>query len=378
MKSIRTENFTRLVESTNFMFLDSMEDLVRIRDDRGEILFENKAMREMITILISNNETYNKYKTVFSGFYKEYINSNEKNSLISEVDFMGTLYSVKISPVYDNRSDILGFIEVYRDITNERKITDQLFETSIKIQEEIELAKTLQKSILPKKTQFKNVSFQYGYEPSADLSGDVFDVVEINKDKIGVYIADVVGHGISASIMTMFIRQSMRSVLIENPNFGPSDSLRMLKEMFSQLGLDVSQYFSIFYILIDFSKEKMIYANAGHNCMPILFNKSHLAFLQNNGKFISNMFPDGPFNEKELNIIEGDKLLIYTDGLVETTNSDGEFFGEERLVNWIKRNKNEKDFVNKLLETVNLFSLEDKKDDVAMVFLKIGGEQNES
>ena len=59
MKSIRTENFTRLVESTNFMFLDSMEDLVRIRDDRGEILFENKAMREMITILISNNETYN-------------------------------------------------------------------------------------------------------------------------------------------------------------------------------------------------------------------------------------------------------------------------------------------------------------------------------
>lgn len=379
MKSIRTENFTRIIESTNFRFLEAMEDLVRIRDKFGEILFENKAMRKVIQTLILKDKHSADSETSFFKFYNEYKNLRKENQILeTEVNLDNILYSVKISPIYDNKSEIMGYIEVYRDITLERNITKELYLTNEHIQEQIVLAKNIQKSILPKRNKIKNISFQYGYEPSEDLSGDLFDVIEITKNKIGVYIADVVGHGISASIMTMFIRQSIRSVLNENPYLGASDTIRMLKKMFRQLDLDVDQYFSIFYMVIDLDNKKICYVNAGHNCMPILFNDKYLAYLPNKGKFISNLFPDEAYIEKELDLYPDDRIFIYTDGLIETVNYKGELFGEERLVNWIKKNRQEEDLVEKLLKEINLFRWKEQTDDIAILYLKIGREENET
>lgn len=363
----RTVNFTRLVENSNFRFLESMEDLVRIRNKHGEILFENKAMRDTLKKTIHYDDT-----TINSSKYFKNVYDENNSPFIDEAKIDNKLYSIKASPIYDDNDVVLGFIEVYRDITVERNITMELFEAHQKINNEMILARSIQKSILPKKNNFGCVTFQYGHEPSDNLSGDVFDVIEISKDKIGVYIADVVGHGISASIMTMFIRQSMLSILQEYPNYTVSKMIKELKLRYAELGLDVSQYFTILFMLID-KKEKCIsYVNAGHNCFPILFDDNKLEILENKGKIISNLFDDVEYEEKKIKLVKGDRILIYTDGLTETINSSGEFFGEERLMEWIKLNKNNNSFVYDLLNEVRNFRWMDQKDDVAILYLEMG------
>lgn len=368
MSQIRkTVNFTRLVENSNFRFLEAMEDLVRIRNKHGEILFENKAMRDTLKKTIHYDDTIINSSKYFKNVYDK-----NNSPFVDEVRIDNKLYSIKASPIYDYNDIILGFIEVYRDITIERDITMELFDAHQKINNEMILAKSIQKSILPKKNNFGYVKFQYGHEPSDNLSGDVFDVIEINKNKIGVYIADVVGHGISASIMTMFIRQSMLSILQEYPNYTTSEIIIELKARYAELGLDVSQYFTILFMLIDKKKSSISYVNAGHNCFPILFNDTKIQILENKGKIISNIFVDVEYEEKKIELVKGDRILIYTDGLTETINSSGEFFGEKRLIEWIKLNRKSNIFVHDLLNEIRNFRWMDQKDDVALLYLEIG------
>lgn len=369
MNKLRMENFTRLTDGQNFVFLDSMEDLVRIRDINGEILFENRAMRELISVVLRKSESQNDISKFFIELYENC--KKERGSFRREITIDGRIYAVKASPIYDSMGNVQAFIEVFRDISLERRITRQLYQTTKRTNDDILLAKTIQESILPTKKEYGNLHFDFCHVASENLSGDIYDVIEISEDRVGVYIADVVGHGISASIITMFIRQSMRSILQENPNLSASDTVLKLKESFRQLDLEISQYFTIIYILIDKKEKKMSYVNGGHNGFPIFFNKKNVGFLHNSGKFISNLFEDVEYNENVIDLNIGDRILLYTDGLTETCDAKGNFFGEKRLINWVRKNRKAKNFVQKLLHDVDNFRARSQNDDIAIVYLEI-------
>ncbi|WP_297376581.1 SpoIIE family protein phosphatase [uncultured Helcococcus sp.] len=369
MNRIRLENFTRISEIRRFRFLEAMEDLVRIRDENGEIMYENSSMREVVKNNLINHTKYIKSSDLFFDLYSS--EKTVKETIKSEINLDGRIYAAKASPIFDENNKVEGYIEVYRDITGEKMLNNKLLEARMKIQNDILLAKNIQKSILPKNKKFRNIYFQFAHIPSDDLSGDVFDVVVIDENKIGVYIADVVGHGVSASIMTMFIRQSMRRILQENKGFGPEETILTLKKMYSQLELDISQYFSIIYMLIDTKAKTISYVNAGHNTFPILFNGGQIAILENKGKLISNLFKDPKYEVKTLKLIEGDKILMYTDGLTETKNHEGKFFDEQRLLNWLKRNKHDSQLVDKLVDELNMFRQGSQKDDIAILLCDI-------
>src|SRR5699024_6036638 len=106
-------------------------------------------------------------------------------------------------------------------------------------------AKKIQMSILPKKGVFGPLKIDYLYRPSEILSGDMFDIHKIDDEHIGIYISDVVGHGVSASIMTMFIRQTMESIMKDT--LSPSDAISNLHKSFLDLNLDDENYFTLFY-----------------------------------------------------------------------------------------------------------------------------------
>src|SRR5690606_28025437 len=117
--------------------------------------------------------------------------------------------------------------------TRERKLELELIERNTKMINDIKFAEKIQRRILPKKGLYKNVKIDHLYKPSEMLSGDIFDVFIIDEDKLGVYICDVVGHGITASMMTMFVRQTMRS--IKDFVVQPSVALTELQKSFSSL-----------------------------------------------------------------------------------------------------------------------------------------------
>lgn len=353
-------------DTINYHVLDSMEDLVRVSSADGSTIFENTVMKKAARDEAMKEAVDSNHKSALSEFSKDLNMTIKKEVKVGE-----KVYSLNISPVLEHGSKLLGYVEVFREITHESAIRRELIRMTKKTHQDVSLAKNIQKAILPTMKTFNNLKFQYGHVASEQLSGDIFDTIQIDDHRLAIYIADVVGHGISASIMTMFIRQTMRNILAEMPELGVSDTVLELKRRFSKLNLEVSQYFSIVYAEIDTDKKKMTYVNAGHNATPIMANEKSVALMKNRGPFISNIFPELDFNEVTLDLISGYRFFFYTDGLLETADMNGDFFGLDRFMRWIMRNRSEKYVITKLIKDLNSFRWLEQKDDIAILYMSV-------
>lgn len=339
--------------------LDSMNDLVSVIDKNGQRIYSNHSMdilrerldEEDLKILRRISKTTFTVKTTF----------------IDEISLDGKIYSVKSSPLFDSKGQVLFAVEVFRDISVQTSIRNELFKANKKMIDDIKFAKIIQTSILPRNREFSGYVFDYRYEPSEQLSGDMFDLIKVDDERYCVYIADVVGHGVSASIMTMFIRQTVRSIISEGKISLPNDLLNELLRRFKDLNLDSSQYFSIFYGLIDLRSKRFIYSNGGHNSTPILFREDKIIPLEGKGKFISNIFSDIDYDEEIIEIKEGDELLLYTDGVIETTNIDNEQFGVSGI---ISSKEDEGNLLDNIIDRINRFRWGEQIDDLALVYIK--------
>lgn len=233
-------------------------------------------------------------------------------------------------------------------------------------------ASDIQKSLLSKLSHTDGLNLEYKYISSAQLSGDFFDVIELPNNKTCVYIADVMGHGISASMITMFIKFSVR-MLVHGRKIGhPREILRALSKEFSKLNLEM--YFTIFLGIYNRETCEFEYSNAGHNSIPILFNKNKNVRLELSGLPISWLFQDSRYSVGKAKLCHGDCVLFYTDGLTETKNKNREEYGEERFFNVVDKYKNslsDKELLDKLVEDVSEFRYGIQEDDIALLSMRI-------
>lgn len=353
-------------DTINYHVLESMEDLVRVSSADGSTIYQNTVMKKAARDDLMKEAVDKNHKSALSEFAKDLNMTIKKEVKIGE-----KIYSLNISPVLEHGSKLLGYVEVFREITHESMIRRELIRMSKKTHEDISLAKNIQKAILPTMNRFKQLRFQYGHVASEHLSGDIFDAIQIDEDRVAIYIADVVGHGISAAIMTMFIRQTVRNILTEMPDLGVSETVLELKRRFAKLNLEVSQYFTIVYAEVDTETKKLTYVNAGHNATPIMANEHTVALMKNRGPFISNIFPELEFEEKTLDLLPGYKFFFYTDGLLETADMNGNFFSLEKFMKWIKKNRSEEDLIKKLIVDLNSYRWLEQKDDIAILYMSV-------
>lgn len=354
----------------NYHVLEGMADWVRVIDEEGLVIYANKSMKKALGENINNRKCYEvicKEKACNTCITQRSIATGE--TIQKEEIINNKTYSVKSSPVKDSKGVIIAAVEVFRNITRERKLELELINKNKKMNDDLEFSKRLQGKILPKKEQIQNLTLDYIYKPSETLSGDMFDMYRIDDDNIGVYISDVVGNGTSASLMTMFIRQTMR-FMNGNPA-NPSDILRELHKRFLFLELEVGYYFTIFFGVFNTKTKKLKYVNAGHNCMPIRYNleKNAVDVIENKGYPISSLLEEITFKEKEIQINIGDKILFYTDGVTEARDYSGREFGLKRLINIIKTNP--VDILNDIERTVFEHSFGEIEDDFALLLLEI-------
>jgi len=354
----------------NYHVLESMADWVRMVDYDGTVLYANEAMKRALGAdLIGKKcyETTGKNDRCNFCISKRSIINNEvvqKEEIIN-----GRYYSVISSPVKDMDGNIIGAVEVLRDVTRERKLELELIEKNTMMINDIKFAEKIQRKILPKKGLYKNVKIDHIYKPSEMLSGDIFDVFYIDDNKIGVYICDVAGHGITASMMTMFVRQTMRS--IKDYIKSPSVALTELHKSFSTLDLGTDRYFTIFYGVFDTSNNRFIYANAGHNCIPIKYNSKGVELLKIKGFPISLIFNEIYYEENEIILSENDKLLFYTDGISEVRDANGTEFGVNRIIEIIKEDN--ENVLDNIIDSVERFRWGEQRDDYAMLLMEILG-----
>ncbi|NLW42259.1 MAG: SpoIIE family protein phosphatase [Tissierellia bacterium] len=344
----------------HFEILDNVADLIRIKDLEDNIIYTNNDILDSVPIkknILNEKE---------SKSYKMQIDSID-GIIQSEERIMGVDYSIKSSPIFNNEGKVIASVEVFRDVTRERELEKALMESTQEIEQDLVFAKLIQRRILPSKGSYGNLHIDFRYEPSKHLSGDIFDIFDIDEDNIGIYIVDVSGHGVAASMLTVFIRQIMYSVSYMSKS--PSEIFKKLQKKYAELDLAPDRYFTMFFGIYNKNTREFKYANAGHNSIPFLFNKDSITMLVNYGLPILGFDTNNVYKDKSVTLVSGDSILMYTDGLIEAKNEHGEEFGEDRVKHAILETK------GNLLEEIeekhsNFIDLE-QQDDIAMLLMKV-------
>ncbi|MDP4180378.1 MAG: SpoIIE family protein phosphatase [Bacillota bacterium] len=355
--------------------INGMMDWVRVIDKENRIIFINKAMAECIKDYTPGEICYKligrsapcegctSRKAIFEG------KSFMKHEIINE-----RIFSVMSSPVRNDAGEIIAAVEVLRDITEIQRLQDRVLEQNQKLQDDLTIAKKLQCSLLPRELPKDKVKFSFVYQPCEDLGGDFLDIFEIDNDHIGVYIADVSGHGVPASMLTVFLRSS-----IDKKSLSPAKVLSNLYRDFSESNFDHDVYITVFYAIINLKDYSIKYSNAGHNVSPVLFNTDdpdRFELLIMPGIPISNWFETPEYTDRNMFLSKNDRLFFCTDGIIELRNSSGEQFGEDRLRDILFKDKSEPSgTLNRIITSASNFAeIDDSRkisDDITMALIEI-------
>lgn len=367
-KTIGVEKNIADYEILNHHVLEGMADWVRVVDKEGTIIYVNSAMKNDLDEDMVGMKCHESYcSTIECDFCITQRSIRTGETIQKEEKILGNYYSIKSSPVRNKDGEIFAAVEVFRNITRERKLEFELIHKNKKMSRDLKFAKRIQEKILPKKGMGNSFKLDYIYRPSEMLGGDMFDMFNIDEENVGVYISDVVGHGISASMMTMFIRQTIRVMAKEMKD--PSRAIKLLYEKFETLDLEVDRYFTIFYGVYNKKTKILQYVNAGHNCVPIKYNENARELLENRGLPVSILFDNMNHRIKETTLLPGDKLLFYTDGITESKDFNGREFGLDGLLEIVDNHPN--DILGIIEDKIINHSWGEQIDDFAIVLFEV-------
>jgi sigma-B regulation protein RsbU (phosphoserine phosphatase) len=352
--------------------VNGMFDWVRVIDKDDNVLYMNKAMSEGLGLSADGKKCYEALgrtmpcedctsrKAAFNG------TSFEKEE---QVD--GKCFSVMSSPLRNKDGEIIAVVEVLRETTHIKQLYRDMEEQNKILKREIEMARELQASLLPSPPSDTRLDFSLLFIPCETLGGDFIDTFYIDDSHLGIYLADVSGHGVPASLLTIFLRSSINKKLLS-----PAKALEELYYEFTHSRLDHEMYITIFYAIIDLENKKMKYSNAGLNVVPVVYSDTRFELLRLPGIPISNWMKKPGYTEGEIEFHSGDKLFLYSDGILELKNKQNEQYGEDRLLE-ILLNSNSKprqlllQIKKSAFSFADIKSAKDLKDDVSMALLAI-------
>ena len=191
---------------------------------------------------------------------------------------------------------------------------------------EMNLAVELQKSLLPKRyPDTELLTFTHRYIPLAMVGGDLFDMVKLSEERVGIIISDVSGHGVAPAFITAMLKGSFDYLVARDPP--PAALMGRLNDEFSKI-IDTDHYVTACYAVFDFGDMTCRYCNAGHPPQLIAHADGTFAELEPRNPVIG-MMEDYEFVEAAVPFRYGDVLCFYTDGILEARDAAGELFGVE-------------------------------------------------
>lgn len=242
----------------------------------------------------------------------------------------------------------------------------------VSIKKELEIAQKIQHSILPANIpKIKGLEIATTYLSSEEIGGDFYDVMMDNDNAIGVLLADVSGHGIPAALIASMIKVAFS---MEKTNLKAPDQLlyglnKTLKDIIS------GQFITISYTYIDRNRKTLWHANGGHCPLYIWRNQSNsIEVIKPKGRIIG-YFDDPVYEIAQFPIEIGDRLILFTDGVIECENDKEKLYGVDNLMSFIKENKHLsiEQLLNHLLITLRKWNKKEDvfEDDVTLMVMEI-------
>ncbi|MFH0920597.1 MAG: PP2C family protein-serine/threonine phosphatase [Fibrobacterota bacterium] len=245
---------------------------------------------------------------------------------------IGPLTGLTVAPF---RGNALRYVYM-KEVTHSRYLLDKLNRNLREIEEELATAKRIQSvlaNIPAPKTP--SIDFSYYYQPSSQVGGDLIDIKALDKDLYAVLICDVSGHGIAASLISSMAKMSFENAFKQS--FSPSKIMKMVNNDICAV-TDSTMFMTAFLGVINLKKGTFIYTRAGH-CLPAIFSaaRANNPLMLSEGSPIIGNSPDFDFPEYEVPLRAGDRLLLYTDGIIEIRNRNDVFYDKKRLFDFIQR-----------------------------------------
>ncbi len=238
---------------------------------------------------------------------------------------------------YDGRKMILVLIY---DVTEMELQKIELQRKQAQIELDLAAAAEIQKSLLPVTVPLaERIKMAWKFEPSGKIGGDIFNIHYYGKNRIGLYMLDVCGHGVSAALIAVAVSQFLsvgKSALGDDSNEQtPQAVLNSLNQAFPFERFD--SFFTIIHMTIDNATGILSYSCAGHPPPVVIRKDGRLEILGNKGPVIG-ADKSVVYGQDQKQLVSGDKIVLYTDGVLELCDADGEFFGKERFYSVLKEN----------------------------------------
>jgi two-component system sensor histidine kinase ChiS len=250
---------------------------------------------------------------------------------------------VDCHPIRDENGETFGIIETSRNVTQEHQSVDKirhlLAQTKRKTREltewrqrfdyELRAAREIQRRLVPDRPEcVGGLCFDFLYEPSGEVGGDLYDIVPLNGGRVGMLISDASGHGVAAAFIAVMVRMVFRSYGLNKSS--PAAVFSAVNDELLRI-VPPGQFATAFYAVYDREECELVYAAAGHPAPLMLRRGADQVESIGPGGLVLGSLEDVDVQEHSTAFRPGDRLLLYTDGVADATNPRGQRFGVDRL-----------------------------------------------
>jgi serine phosphatase RsbU (regulator of sigma subunit)/anti-sigma regulatory factor (Ser/Thr protein kinase) len=241
-----------------------------------------------------------------------------------------------------------------------------------RIAQELRVAQLIQQQFLPRQLpDLRGWQLAAHYQPAREVGGDFYDFIDLPSGERGVVVGDVTDKGVPAALVMASTRSILRTEALRTNS--PGEVLQRVNDLLRP-DIPDRMFVTCLYAVLDPRTGRLRYANAGHN-LPYLRSGGAVHELRATGMPLG-LFPGMTYEEREATVAAGDRLLLYSDGLVEAHNEQAEMFGFARVMGLFGSTLEHRDVIDVLLTELQRFTGpgHEQEDDITLVTLVRGSE----
>lgn len=273
-----------------------------------------------------------------------------------------------------NSFALVGRDDFVREIEAQRRAAAEKQEAERRAAQELEIAKQVQARLFPQTLpQLKSLEYAGICIQARAVGGDYYDFLDLGRGRMGLVISDTSGKGIAAALLMANLQANLRSqsaIALDQPQ----RFLRSVNQLFCENTTD-SAYATLFFAEYDDETRRLRYANCGHYSAILLRGDDTLDRLDSTGTVLG-LFRDWSCSTEECQLFPGDILALFTDGVTESFDDAGEEFGEDRLIDALRRNRKQSPqaMLAAIVDEVRTFSPGEQHDDITLTVARCTGD----
>jgi serine phosphatase RsbU (regulator of sigma subunit) len=276
----------------------------------------------------------------------------------------------RFKDVDGNSFALVGFDQVSREIEAQRREAREKLEAERRAAQELEIAKRVQARLFPQTLpSLRTLDYAGICIQARQVGGDYYDFLNLGGGRLGLVVGDISGKGIAAALLMANLQANLRSqcaiALHEPQRF-----LRSVNQLFCENTAD-GAYATLFFAEYDDHAQRLRYANCGHLSALVLRRDNTLERLESTSTVLG-LFEEWDCSIAELELRSGDALLLYSDGITESFSDGEEEYGEERLIEALRRHRelSSQALMASIVDEVREFSPHEQHDDITLIVAK--------